>query len=66
VSLLKGTIKVPGMDRNEYPPAMFKEGGQGSSVRPVTPGDNRGAGACVGAQCRGLPNGASVDVKVVP
>ena len=63
---MKGTSKVPGMDRDEYPPAMFKEGGKGSSVKPLTPGDNRGTGACIGAQCRSLPNGATVEVKVVP
>lgn len=61
---LAGTKVVPGMDRDEYPPAMFQEGGHGASVRPVTPGDNRGAGASLGAQCRGLPNGAKVEVKV--
>jgi hypothetical protein len=63
---LKGTKRVPGMDRDEYPPAMFKEGGQGASVKPITPGDNRGAGACIGAQCRDLPNGTMVDIKVTP
>ena len=44
---LNGTRPIAGMDRDEYPPAMFKEGGAGASVRPVTPGDNRGAGACL-------------------
>jgi hypothetical protein len=63
---LKGHGTVAGKDRDEYPPAMFKEGGKGASVRPVTLKDNRGAGACMGAQCRGLPNGARVDLKVVP
>ncbi|HDV7285154.1 TPA: sporulation protein, partial [Mannheimia haemolytica] len=32
-----------GYDRDEYPPAMFKEGGEGSSVRYISPKDNRGA-----------------------
>ncbi len=27
-------------------------------------GHNRGAGACMGAQCRGLPNGSRVRVEV--
>ena len=49
---------------DEYPPAMFREGGQGSSVRPVTPRDNRGAGACIGNQCRGLPDGTRVRIVV--
>jgi hypothetical protein len=56
--------KTAGMDRDEYPPAMFQEGGTGASVRPISPGDNRGAGACIGAQCRGLPNGSKVTIKV--
>jgi RHS repeat-associated protein len=63
---MKGTNRVPGMDRDEYPPAMFKEGGNGASVKHVAPGDNRGAGACIGAQCAGLPNGTTVDIKVTP
>lgn len=32
---------------------------------PFCPSDNRGAGACIGAQCRGLPNGAKVRIDVV-
>jgi RHS repeat-associated protein len=55
---------VPGKQRDEYPPAMFKEGGQGASVRPVSPSDNMGAGACIGNQCRGLPDGARVKIIV--
>jgi len=61
---LKGTKRKKGLDRDEYPPAMFEEGGNGASVRPISPSDNRGAGACIGAQCRALPDGARVRVKV--
>jgi len=58
---LKGTERAPaGSDRDEYPPAMFKEGGGGASVRNVSSGDNRGAGASIGNQCRGVPNGGQV------
>ncbi|MBV8042003.1 hemagglutinin repeat-containing protein, partial [Pluralibacter sp.] len=60
---LKDTPPVKGKDRDEYPPAMFKEGGSGASVRPITPSDNRGAGACIGAQCRNLPDGTPVIIK---
>ena len=60
---LKDTPPVKGLDRDEYPPAMFKEGGTGASVRPIAPSDNRGAGACIGAQCRNLPDGTSVIIK---
>jgi hypothetical protein len=38
----------PGYDRDEYPPAMSREGGTGASVRYVVPSDNRGAGATMG------------------
>ena len=61
---LAGRNKVPGQDLDEYPPAMFKEGGKGASVRPITPRDNRGAGACIGNQCRDLPDGARVKIVV--
>ena len=40
-------------DRDEYPPAVAKEGGAGSSVRYIDPGDNRGAGASQGNQLSG-------------
>jgi RHS repeat-associated protein len=55
-----------GMDRDEYPPAMFREGGAGASVRHIPRGDNRGAGSCIGNACRGLPEGAKVEIKIVP
>ncbi|MDC0716131.1 SpvB/TcaC N-terminal domain-containing protein [Nannocystis bainbridge] len=61
---LRGHAPVKGMDRDEYPPAFTREGGTGASVRPVAPGDNRGAGACIGAACRGLPNGTKIKIKV--
>lgn len=60
---LKNTPPVKGADRDEYPPAMFKEGGNGAFVRPFPPSDNRGAGACIGAQCRGLPDCSTVIIK---
>jgi RHS repeat-associated protein len=62
---LAGTAPVADSDRDEYPPAMFGEGGSGASVRPIKPSDNRGAGACIGAQCRGLADGTQVEIKVV-
>lgn len=61
---LKGVETKPGLDRDEYPPAMFKEGGSGASVQHIDPSDNRGAGACIGAQCRGLPDGTKVEINV--
>jgi RHS repeat-associated protein len=56
--------KVPGKQLDEYPPAMFKEGGQGASVRAITPKDNMGAGASMGNQLRGVPDGTQVKITV--
>ncbi|MCC6553655.1 MAG: hypothetical protein IT372_11630, partial [Polyangiaceae bacterium] len=61
---LAGKERVPGKDLDEYPPAMFEEGGAGASVRPISPADNRGAGACIGNQCRGLAPGTKVRIVV--
>ncbi|MBD9608200.1 hypothetical protein [Pseudomonas frederiksbergensis] len=44
---------------------MFKEGGEGASVRAITPKNNMGAGACIGNACRGLEDGEKVRIKVV-
>jgi Deoxyribonuclease NucA/NucB len=62
---LKGIATKKGKDRDEYPPAMFKDGGKGASVRHIDPSDNRGSGSCIGAQCRGLKDGTKVKLKVV-
>lgn len=43
---------------------MFEEGGTGSSVRGIDPGDNRGAGSSIGNQCRGLQDGSVVSVVI--
>ncbi len=61
---LAGHERMPGRQLDEYPPAMFKEGGHGASVRPVGPSDNMGAGACIGNQCRGLPDGTKIRIVV--
>lgn len=75
-------IDVPtrvGRDRDEYPPAMFSEGGydpatgKTPSIRYIGSSDNRGAGSSIGNQLRrgwedfggaGLPNGARVRILV--
>lgn len=62
---LRGVKTKPGLDRDEFPPAVFQEGGKGASVRHINRGDNRGAGACIGAQCRGLSDGTRVRIDVV-
>lgn len=53
------------MTLDEYPPAMFREGGLGASVRPMTPAQNRGMGSCIGNQCRGVPDGSQVQIIVI-
>ncbi|HEX4729145.1 MAG TPA: RHS repeat-associated core domain-containing protein, partial [Jatrophihabitans sp.] len=65
-SSLRDTDPMPGLDRDEYPPAMFQEGGDGASVRGTNPSDNRGAGASLGNQARGLPDGTVVRIVIVP
>ncbi len=60
---LKGSQRTPGQDRDEYPPAVFKEGGRGASVRPINPRDNRSSGASIGRQIRNLPDGTKVKIK---
>ena len=58
-----GLAKVPGKQLDEYPPAMFREGGNGASVRAIDPRDNMSSGAYIGNCCRGLPNGATVKIE---
>jgi hypothetical protein len=52
------------LDRDEYPPAFTREGGSNANVRWIDSGDNRGAGAAMGAQIRDLPDGSKVRVVV--
>lgn len=61
---LAGHERVPGMQLDEYPPAMFKEGGAGASVRPIDPSHNMGAGASMGNQLRNVKDGTRVRIKV--
>ena len=48
-----------GYDRDEYPPAMSREGGYGADIRYIDPSDNRGAGSVMGnaleAYCEDQP-----------
>ncbi|MFJ8932115.1 putative T7SS-secreted protein [Streptomyces sp. NPDC102364] len=50
------------LDRDEYPPAMFEEGGHGASVKYVDRSDNRGAGSSMKNQVNGLDDGEHVTV----
>lgn len=51
-------------DRDEYPCAVFREGA-GADVAYIPRGDNRGSGASIRHQLRGVPNGARVRVRVI-
>ncbi|MHB8065671.1 MAG: hypothetical protein ACYDG2_24140, partial [Ruminiclostridium sp.] len=62
---LKDYEVVPGLDRDEYPQAMFKEGGKGADVRPIDPSDNRGSGSYTGRKLKDYPNGTRVKFEVV-
>ena len=62
---LKDKEKVPGKDLDEYPPSMFLEGGEGVSVRALSPKENRGAGAVIGNKLRGKPDGTKVKITIV-
>ena len=54
-----------GMDRDEYPFAMTREGGFNSNVRYIDRKDNRGAGKSIERQSHPLPDGSRVRVLVV-
>lgn len=54
----------PGVDRDEYPPALFAEGGAGASVKYIDASDNRRAGAAIREQTKNLANGEEVIVVV--
>ncbi|MFD4190742.1 putative T7SS-secreted protein [Amycolatopsis thermoflava] len=53
-----------GLDRDEYPPALFAEGGTGSSVKYIDASDNRRAGSAIREQTKNLANGEEVIVVV--
>ena len=61
---LKGYDKIPGKQPDEYPPAMFKEGGKGADIRAISPSDNMGAGASMGNQLRNIKDGTIVEIVV--
>ena len=55
---------MTGQDRDEYPPAMFEEGGSGASVKHINPSDNRGAGSSIGHQMSDVNDGDYVQIVV--
>jgi hypothetical protein len=63
---LRGKQKVPGMDLDEAPPAVLRLPEDPVSVRPINRTDNRGAGASIGRQLRGVPSGQRVIIRRRP
>jgi len=61
---MQGIPKIEFKHLDEYPPAIFRENGGQAAVRPISPRDNMGAGARIGNQLRGVPNGQTVRIKV--
>ena len=57
---LKGYPTQKGFDRDEWPMAMFSEGGAGASIRYINPSDNRGAGSAIGNALRDYKDGTIV------
>lgn len=53
------------LDRDEYPPAMFDEGGKGASVKYINASDNRGAGASMNAQIRAQELGRGDQARIL-
>jgi hypothetical protein len=59
---LKGVETKKGMDRDESPPAVFKESAN-ASVKHIPSGDNRSAGAKLGHDLRDVADGEQVILK---
>jgi len=60
----RGIPTKAGYDRDEYPPAVSREGGRGADVRYVPSSDNRGAGSALGNQLRRYCNGQAFRIRV--
>lgn len=54
---LHGVPTRPGLDRDEFPPAVTRQGGAGARVAHINPGDNRAAGASLRNAISGLDDG---------
>lgn len=53
------------LDRDEYPPAAFAEGGYGAHVAHIHYSDNRGSGSSFSHQLTNVPDGARVRFRVI-
>lgn len=62
---LSGRPARSDFDRDEYPCAMFAEGGAGADVAYIEGSDNRGAGSAIQWQVRQLPDGTRVRIRII-
>ena len=62
---LKDIATKKGFDRDEWPMAIFKEGGKGASIRYISPSDNRGAGAAIMHALKGKSKDIRVLFKII-
>ncbi|MDW8852405.1 RHS repeat-associated core domain-containing protein [Flavobacterium sp. MMLR14_040] len=62
---LDGIPTKKGFDRDEWPMAMFKEGGSGASVKYINPSDNRGAGSAIGNALSEYDPGTLVKINII-
>ena len=61
---LRGVKTKPKLDRDEWPMAMFKEGGKKADIRHIGASDNRGAGSAIGNALKDYPNGTKVKIII--
>ncbi|MEV6200581.1 LamG-like jellyroll fold domain-containing protein [Streptomyces sp. NPDC051771] len=61
---LRGVPTQPGMDRDEFPPAAFKEG-KGAHIKHIIASDNRGSGSTIRHQLKDVPNGGRVMIRII-
>lgn len=61
---LRGVPTAPGKDRDEFPPAICKEGGHGADVRLVPSKENRSEGAWMSGQLKKWPDGTRIRITV--
>jgi hypothetical protein len=61
---LRGIPTRAGYDRDEYPPAVSREGGSGADVRYVPSSDNRGAGTVMGERLSPYCDGQRFRLRV--
>jgi hypothetical protein len=66
VEALKGYPTDPDRDRDEYPPAVSREGGEGAHVRYVDDSENQAQGASMGYSLRPYCDGSHFRLVPVP